>query len=128
MLPDMVGNQGLGGSHDCWDVVAVWEPIPGLAMVLGAHKCSQEDVEVRTSPRPCSQAPYAMVFVEQHISLVRIWLHLCECRAEVLWWKTSTGDHCFLASAKWFLWVLPHLHSVLGLSKFPAWSPACPTL
>ena len=81
-------------------------------MVLGAHKCSRRDVEVGTSPRPCSQAPYAMVFVEQHISLIRIWLHLCKCRAEALQWKTLTEDCCFLASAKWFLWVSPHLHEI----------------
>lgn len=88
-------------------------------MVMGAHECSQGDVDVGTSPRPCSQAPCAMVFVEQHISLVRIWLCLCECHAEAPWWQTPTEECCFLASAGRCLWVWPHLHSILGLSSSP---------
>lgn len=57
---------------------------------------------METSPGPPSQAPYAMVFVEQHISLVRLWLCLCECCAKTPWWKTPTEDCCFLDSARWF--------------------------
>lgn len=31
----MVEKQGLGDNQHGWDVVAVWEPVPRLAMVLG---------------------------------------------------------------------------------------------
>lgn len=80
------------------------------------------------SPRPRSQAPHAMVFMEQRISLVRIWLRSCECHAEVPRWKSPAEDCCFLASAKPFLWASPHLYGVLDLSEVPARSPACLTL
>lgn len=43
----------------------------------------------------------------------------CECHAEAPWWNTPTEDCCFLVSAKWFLWVSPHLHGILSLSEFP---------
>lgn len=69
-----------------------------------------------------------MVFMEQRISLVRIWLRSCECHAEVPRWKSPAEDCCFLASAKPFLWASPHLYGVLDLSEVPAQSPACLTL
>lgn len=91
-------------------------------MVLGAHECSRGD-------RDESQAPFpAMVFMEQCISLVRIWLRSCECHAEVPRWKSPTEACCFLASAKRFLWVSPHLYGILDLSEVPARPPACLTL
>lgn len=31
----MMEKQGLGDNHHYWDVVAVWEPVPRLAMVFG---------------------------------------------------------------------------------------------
>lgn len=63
-------------------------------------------MEVGISPKFHSQAPYALVFAEQHISLVRIWLHMCECPSE-------RPLLLFLASAIQFLcmasWAFPSL-------------------
>lgn len=36
----MVEKQGLGNNHHCWDLVAVWEPVPRLAIVWGLANTS----------------------------------------------------------------------------------------
>lgn len=48
----MVEKQGLGCSHNCWDVV-MWKPIPRLAMVWGLMSALR-----RCGVRDKSQAPF----------------------------------------------------------------------